>query len=69
VRDIKNVVKNIFRLFQMWIDTSTPSEMQLGSALKDLLKCHKKFNNALIKKIAANEKLRKAFISFSEEEG
>ena len=53
----------------MWIETSTSSELQLNSKLKQLLKRNKKFNNALIKKIAANKNLRKAFITFSEEEG
>jgi len=51
----------------MWIETSTPTEEQLSITLKDVLKGNKKFNNALIKKIAANEKLRRAFIIFSEE--
>ncbi len=66
VRDTKNVVKNIFRLFQSWIEQNKSSEFQLGSALEQCLSNNKeKYNNRLINNLSKHNLLRQAFMAFS----
>jgi hypothetical protein len=64
-RDTKNVVKNILRLFQSWIDDHSPPELGLKRALESLLDSGK-FNNNLIINLSRDQLLRKAFLGFSE---
>jgi hypothetical protein len=46
-RDTKNVVKNIIRLFQSWIDTHSLSKSQIEESLSGLVS-RNKYNNSLI---------------------
>lgn len=67
VRDTKNLVKNIFKLFKGWVEDSAPQELgqELKVALQDLLAKNGKFNNSLIISLSKEQMLRKAFIAFS----
>lgn len=64
LRDTKNVVKNIIRLFQTWIDEHSRNKSQIQESLSNLL-FKAKFNNKLILEISKDKLLRKSFISFS----
>lgn len=46
-RDTKNVVKNIIRLFQSWIETHSVSRSQIKESLSGLVS-RNKYNNSLI---------------------
>jgi len=46
-RDTKNVVKNIIRLFQSWIETHSVSRSQIEESLSGLVS-RNKYNNSLI---------------------
>ena len=50
----------------MWIETSTSSELQLNSKLKQLLKRNKKFNNALIKRLLLTRTLEKHLLHLAK---
>lgn len=65
IRDVRNVVKNIFRLFQSWVEDNTISELCLAGSLAHLLNKTGKYNNSLIIAISKDPALRKAFIAFS----
>ena len=70
-RDMKNAVKNIFKLFQSWVEESSPLEarLRLKIALEVLGKAFRKFNNNLIIGLSKDPLLRRAFILFAEVHG
>lgn len=67
-RDMRSVVKNIFRMFLHWVDNSTPPNFRLSHALKAHLNIIGKYNNHLIVSISKKEPLRKAFLTFCSTE-
>jgi hypothetical protein len=64
-----NIVKNIFRLFQNWLEEDSPPELELGYALTTLWCEVGKFNNYLVRKLSLHQDLRKAFLAFSDTSG
>lgn len=68
-RDVKNVVKNIFRLFQNWTEDEDRSELQLETSISALLEKHKNFNNSLIVSLSKDSELRRAFQEFGRLDG
>lgn len=68
-RDVKNVVKNIFRLFQNWAADENRSELLLESSISALLEKHKNFNNSLIVSLSKDFELRRAFQEFGRSDG
>lgn len=68
MRDTKNVVKNIIRLFQGWLDEIPRTRRQLASAIEDLVNAGK-YNNNLIISLAALPPARRAFLEFCRSAG
>lgn len=67
VRDTKNLVKNIFRLFNSWLEKHTPPELSLTTVVESmLLNNNRKYNNRLVIQISKHAKLRRAFLAFAE---
>ncbi len=72
VRDIKNVVKNVFKILLIWVDECAPPELreELGNGLISILAENKnKYNNNLIVKMFNDQKVRDSFMVFSENAG
>jgi hypothetical protein len=67
-KDTKNVVKNIIRLFQGWLEEGLPKSRgiydQLSSFIMDI-----KYNNHLIMRMAKQPPIRQAFLLFGHKDG
>jgi hypothetical protein len=68
-RDVKNVVKNIIKLFRGWIEDLNPYRADLSNSLNNLILRNEKYNNSLILSLSKHSKLQSIFITFCEEEG
>lgn len=66
-RDLKNVVKNVVKLFKGWLEDLKPYRHDLTNALEKLILLNKKYNNSLIIKLSKHSQLRPAFINFCQE--
>jgi hypothetical protein len=62
------VVKNVFRLFQSWVDKHCNPRLRLGESLSALLKANGRYNNSLVLNLSKVVHLRAAFLAFSEGE-
>lgn len=67
-KDMKNVVKNIIRLFQAWLEEGLPNTReaygQLSSYIMDI-----KYNNRLIIRMVKQRPMREAFLLFGHRDG
>jgi len=68
-RDTKDIVKNIYRLFQNWVEEKIPSVHQrhLTQELRSLLEENGKYSNTLIIKLSNHPELRNYFLTFSDD--
>ena len=62
-RDTKNVIKNIVRLFQNWLEETLALNREILQELNQLV-VELKYNNKLMLRMAKSPKLREAFIAF-----
>jgi hypothetical protein len=68
MKDTKNVVKNIIRLFQCWLEENLPEYKEIYDDMLALIQ-RIKFNNNLIFKLVQKDSIRKAFIYFGLKDG
>ena len=64
VRDTKNLVKNICKLFQNWIEDDPLVKLHLGERVRDFFEQHHRYNNNLIRTLARDSCLRSSFMTF-----
>ena len=62
-RDTKNVIKNIVRLFQNWLEETLALNRETIQELNQLV-AELKYNNKLMLRMARSSKLREAFMAF-----
>ena len=65
LRDTKNLVKNIIRLFQAWLEERQEIGAEVHQGLFDAIQ-HGKFNNNLIITLSQTHMLRSAFLRFCD---
>lgn len=68
MRDTKNLVKNIFRLFESWVEEHLGGSIELRETLRGFLQSVK-YNNNLVINLSKQSKLREAFMIFCDGSG
>jgi hypothetical protein len=68
IKDTKNVVKNIIRLFQCWLEENLPNYREVYDELLAFIG-RIKFNNHLVMQLAKDDAVRRAFLLFGLKDG
>jgi hypothetical protein len=61
-------VKNIFTLFQNWVEVYSRSEFDLSTALVELISSHGGYNDGLAVSLSKHSKLNSSFFEFCDDQ-